>query len=146
MKREILFRAKNMQDEWVYGNYIHSKRFAGCFNEHRIHNQETGLESDIDPETVGQLLVKTEYETFFEGDIIKQGGNPMIYVLMYSEKTQGICAFTRHDYKELMSDDDDRKREILYMKSSFRNEYLINLKFFVIGNILDNHEIINEEL
>ena len=38
------------------GNYIHSKRFKGCSNEYRIHEQETGIESDIDEGTIGNFL------------------------------------------------------------------------------------------
>jgi hypothetical protein len=53
--RTIKFRAKAMTGEWVYGNFIHSKRFEGCFNEFRIHDQETGIEHDVFPETVGQF-------------------------------------------------------------------------------------------
>jgi hypothetical protein len=53
--RTIKFRAKALSGEWVYGNFIHSKRFEGCFNEFRIHEQETGIEHDVFPETVGQF-------------------------------------------------------------------------------------------
>ena len=53
--RTIKFRAKAMTGEWVYGNFIYSKRFEGCFNEFRIHEQETGIEHDVFPETVGQF-------------------------------------------------------------------------------------------
>jgi hypothetical protein len=53
--RIIKFRAKALSGEWVYGNFIHSKRFEGCSNEFRIHDQETGIEHDVLPETVGQF-------------------------------------------------------------------------------------------
>jgi len=37
--KQIIFKAKSLESgEWVYGNYVHSKRFEGCFNEHRIIN------------------------------------------------------------------------------------------------------------
>ncbi|WP_159467980.1 YopX family protein [Dyadobacter sp. 3J3] len=75
MKREIIFRAKSVHNgEWVYGNFIHSKRFAGCGNEFRIHNPETGLESDVIPETVGQFIGMEDIKTIaiYEGDIVQE--------------------------------------------------------------------------
>lgn len=56
MNREIKFRAKSISNsEWVYGNYIHSKRFEGWSNEFRIHNADTGLESDVEINSIGQF-------------------------------------------------------------------------------------------
>lgn len=71
--REIIFRAKSFSSDWVYGNFIHSKRFEGCGNEYRIHNQETGLESDVIPDTVGQFTGLTDVygKRIFEGDLVK---------------------------------------------------------------------------
>ena len=61
-----------MSGEWVYGNFIHSKRFEGCFNEFRIHNPDTGVESDVDPDTVGQFtgMEDKNRNKIFEGDLI----------------------------------------------------------------------------
>lgn len=53
---EIKFRGLSYSCGWVYGSYIHSKRFIGCSNEHRIFNQDTGLESDVIKETVAQFI------------------------------------------------------------------------------------------
>jgi hypothetical protein len=69
--RTIKFKGLAYSGGWVYGNYIHSKRFAGAGNEHRIHCQDTGLESDVIPETVGQFteLQDSKGVDIYEGDI-----------------------------------------------------------------------------
>jgi hypothetical protein len=69
MNTEIKYRAKAMSGEWVYGNFIHSKRFEACSNEYRIHNQDTGLESDILIDTLCQLVAVINGVEFYENDI-----------------------------------------------------------------------------
>ena len=72
--REILFRAIAIHgNEWVFGNYIHSKRMSGRSCEYRIVNQDTGLESDIIPETLGQFtgLLDKNGKMIFEGDKVQ---------------------------------------------------------------------------
>ena len=76
MRREILFRGKLVSsNEWVYGNFIHSKRFKGCSNEYRIHEQDTGIESDIDEGTICQYSGMKDCKgiKIFEDDIIRDG-------------------------------------------------------------------------
>ena len=72
--RDILFRAKSLSSgQWVYGNFIHSKRFSGYSHEFRIHEIESGIESDVDAITVGQFtgLVDSLGCQLFEGDVIE---------------------------------------------------------------------------
>lgn len=72
--REILFRAIAIHgNEWVFGNYIHSKRMSGRSCEYRIVDKDTGMESDIIPETLGQFINATDQhkEMLFVGDRIR---------------------------------------------------------------------------
>lgn len=82
--RPILFRAKALHDgSWVEGDPIHSKRMAGGFNEHRIRNQETGMETDIDPETRSQFSGEVDMHDnkVFENHIVRY--NNRLYQVVF---------------------------------------------------------------
>ena len=87
--REIKFKAKSVcGGAWVYGNFIHSKRFEGCPNEYRIHNQDTGIESDVWPETVCEFtgMVDRKGIEIYEHDIVEYcnaDGVPRVGIIRY---------------------------------------------------------------
>ena len=71
--REILFRGKNKQGEWVYGNYCEAECLEGDGIEHLIIEiPRNGCSVHIIPETVGQYTgLKANGKKIFEGDILQ---------------------------------------------------------------------------
>ncbi len=147
MTREILFRAKSVSsNQWVYGNYIHSKRFAGWSNEHRIHNQETGLESDVYPETVGQFtgVFDRKGRQVFEGDIFfeevktDEGDVRMYCVVVWLPTKAGFATLNRGEYLAWT----DLGDECLDPSEYYEIDQKGILRMHYAGNIHDNPELL----
>jgi len=136
MDREIKFRAKCCySSDWVYGNLIHSEKFAGCPNEWRIHNPEYGLESDVIPETVGQYIGLRDKNgnDIYEGDIVN-GNN-------FHGSIDGVIVFM----DEIASFGVSYNKRVTPCAISNSN-CLREGRFdsTVIGNIYDNPELIKQ--
>lgn len=121
--RNIKFRAKAMSGEWVYGNFIHSKKFEGCSNEFRIHNQETGLESDIIIDTLCQLVAVRNGIEFYEHDILED--------FLSIRWNEDIASFEFYYTYSAVNTDGDI--------GWYENEDVLKEVF---GNIFDNPEIV----
>ena len=126
-KKEILFRAISLcrGEHWLYGMPLHHAR-----NPHTekwgIYDPETGIETDIDPVTLGQYVGKKDAEgtRIFEGDILIVYGRPA-YVAYVDELAV---------YRLI------RPSGFQYAISDLENDAV------VMGNIYDNPEILTNKL
>jgi uncharacterized phage protein (TIGR01671 family) len=140
--RPIKFRAIAISSgEFVYGNFIHSKRFAGCSNEFRIHDCDTGMESDIDVSTLGQFISAKDWRgrELYEGDevvVFKKDKNEFKGVIEYSFQISSYII-----------KGEERYMEIGYCGQEWHDEepdliYITNVE--IIGNIHQNKELLNQ--
>lgn len=141
--RIIKFRAKAISGEWVYGNFIHSKRFHGCSNEFRIHNQETGLESDIIIDTLGEFtgLIDKKGTEIYENDIVKwddcsNGEYWRFAVVQISPDIQFSCSLI-----EQVGGIKNSSKHIFRLANFAYKDTENHLE--VIGNVLKNTELLS---
>ena len=137
--RRILFRAKKLgTNEWVYGHYYHKAGMEGEGEKVQLHNQHFIVEqtkyheikhTQIDPNTLGQLVIDKYGATVFEDDIIKfvKTHNKKSYIGRV-EYCSGVAAFMLTSNKIWCS-----------------AEFGIGISDLeVIGNIYDNPELLQE--
>lgn len=137
--REILFRGKSIEDnKWVYGDLIREKKSFGkiCTRIYRTTNNGWEL-IDVDSKTVGRFtgLTDDNGNKIFEGDIIRVKSLDWDYEyttkVYYSSHT--LCV-------NICSQDYD------YTSIGFANDIWDeeNSVVYVIGNIYDNPELLEE--
>jgi len=138
--REILFRGKDKNGDWVKGSYInvgddkiHRIWITFTEQEKQMHKgtaieDAKGYWEDVIPETVGQFtgLYDKNGKRIFEGDIVKGAWNT-VFVVYYDE-----CYLQFRSKKA-----DGYGRELDYYGESNTCE--------VIGNIHDNPELLERE-
>ena len=135
--REILFRAKTIDEDWTYGNYVFAPKRTGMFGQtisesdfdkHYILTMKYNLVKEINPETVGQYTGLTDKKgnKIFEGDIVVQP--------VRETRKHSPCIVEFHD----------GKFQAHYVSENrfFDRYYDINSFTKVIGNIHDNPELL----
>lgn len=139
--REILFRAKNINEQWRYG-YLERQDL--------LYDENYDCSSSIQIETVGQYTGLTDKigTKIFEGDIVKLTRTNM-YAQSTSFHNQDLVSLHRiywNDekccfYQEHF--DIEKKRVISGGSLNFNDERARQNIIEVIGNIYDNPELLN---
>jgi len=133
--REILYRAISLckGEHWLYGQPRHYAR-----NPHTekwtIYDPKTGIETDIDPETLGEYsdILDKESNPIFEGDIIKVES---LQPDSFGKECVGIVIFEGGRYWLIRADKPE-------LKQTLRIAELEN-NIEIIGNIHDNPELLH---
>ena len=123
--REILFRGKKQNGEWLHGDLVHYGDKILIFSENAQNSPDY---YEVDPETVGQFTGLTDKNgvKIFEGDIVKAN---------FPYAKTGFVEF-------------DKKRCSFYVKptdgfAAYDKGYKMNAnKLEVIGNIIENPELL----
>ena len=131
--REILFRAKNLDDwltekssaKWFYGDLMHDGGESCAMYFH-----EDGSDMQVDPDTVGQFtgMGDCDGKEIYEGDILENSHGTRAEVVW----NQGCWCMDFHDF-DLSFD-----RVCLY-------DFLTSDHVQIIGNIHDNPELMQNK-
>lgn len=136
--REILFRGKNSNGNWIYGNLNFypdiNRTFIRKNNKELLPSFQSSLEEEVNKKTVGQCVGLTDKNgtKIFEGDIVKAQDD-----IFGSPFCNGITG------------------KVVYEETAFfiepqnpvESQWLFNecAVYEVIGNIHDNPELLESE-
>lgn len=143
--REIKFRAKRKNGEWVIGNYVNYYWFTAfeSMEEEAIYlpkpeNDNGGYwVQDILPDTIGQFtgLYDKNDKEIYEGDIVAFDDTPYC---VNGRKYQGIVAM----YKGAWCVKHYEKNfDVDFYSPLFADDFA-NRKTIILGNIYDNPELL----
>ncbi len=151
MNRDIEFRGKTKDNEWIYG-YYHKETSTSIalqeygineINTHYIHTVIDHLPFKIEviPETIGQYtgLKDKNGKKIFEGDIVKNEDYTLAVV--YNPKTQGFVLTDKDDW---LNEPTDRIYDCDDIEEKFINNFFEYncVSYEVIGNIYENKELL----
>lgn len=127
--REILFRGKTNNGEWVEGYYYIGKLsgFPMIYE-----NKKDGTKKAVLPETVGQYTGLTKNgKKIFEGDIVRVDTREMTGVVDFSS----ACWCVRYKFDRVSWD----------FLGNLVQKYQLDCPVEVVGNIYDNPELLEVE-
>lgn len=125
--REILFRGKQVDGEWVEGSFVHPCNIVGLeqgYDSVLEREDEIGFDEPVIPESVGQYTGLTDRlgKRIFEGDIVRFDVSEEVCVIEYdTDNTAFKTNAVGEDYSDFIDS---------------------NYGFEVIGNIHDNPELL----
>ena len=133
--RVILFRGKTIDGDWTYGYYVFTPKRTGAFGQtissvdfdrHYILTMKFNIVKEVIPETVGQYtgLEDSNGKKIFEGDIVKEGCNGLIGVVVWCNSLG------------------------TYRLANFGEDYAIKeapFEWEIISNIHDNPELLETQ-
>ena len=136
--REILFRGKACDGEWIYGYYAGPAGGRNNFHEIRDNSDSVGAWLDVDPATVGEFtgLKDKKGKRIFEGDILKEnrfGEGDKLSVVEFEDGSFGTRSFKAGEFSCCC---------IPFNDCEFALDTQDNAE--VIGNIHDNPELLQE--
>ncbi len=155
--REIEFRAKNGNGDWIYGDLLHNTH--DCKYAIRINNNTTSHNEiwKIEPETIGQYtgLKDKNGNKIFEGDIVRQQTFGKLNSSYKSDKDKkDHKKYLIKKCKCIFDDDDNYHRNydwiVEYENGRFYpfaddnfewGNYNWNIPVEIIGNVYDNPEL-----
>jgi len=133
--RDILFRGKRSDGEWICGNYIYAPRNGDSYVYNICTNDAPYDWYEIDTKTLGQYTGRKDKNgtKIFEGDIVKTEFGRLCIIVWFSSRV--ACGWDLEAIRtcENLLHDAPLKVHI------FDEDYLE-----VIGNIHDNPELLAE--
>lgn len=145
MKREIRFRGRDKDGNWVFGNLIHrvakehdSFYILPCVrNLARTPNCHPLGGVQVEADTIGQYTgLKDDNEReIFEGDILVNKDDPFLKVIEYDPYEARFTAISNEEYSYPV----ERKVKFQF---GISQEWIESGKKRIVGNIYDNPELL----
>lgn len=136
--REIKFRGRKPNGEWIYGDLVAVETTDGEPSKFNIRPYDVDLEcpEDVDENTIGQFtgLLDGNGQEIFEGDIMR------IPETEFNIEIIGVVKFDRGSYV-IRSFFSGTHSSLAW---AVRERQSGERRGVVIGNIYDNHELLNK--